>query len=198
MDADSFAFQQGLWTKSSHRLGRSLLEPSNVDTTGDALRLRLPRGSTNGAEIRSTESHGYARFEARLRVPDAPSSITGFFLYEPPDEAHEVDIEIFNDRSGKVMFTYYLAGKQVTRTHELPFDPTAGFHDYRFDYRADSVEFFADGELLETLHDEMPAGPLRLHLNAWFPTWHQGRVETEDHFVLVDHIRVIPQRPLAE
>ena len=78
------------------------------------------------------EAFGFGRFEARVRVPHAPSSITGFFLYEPPDEAQEIDIEIFNDRTGRVMFTYYSAGHQVSRTHELPFDPTAGFHTYGF------------------------------------------------------------------
>lgn len=192
MDEDFSSFRETHWMKRSHSLGRSLLEPSNVDTVDGALRLKLPEDTTNGAEIRSTDFFSFGRFEARLRVPDAPSSITGFFLYEPPDEDQEIDIEIFNDRTGRVMFTYYSAGKQVSRTHELPFDPTAGFHSYCFEYRGDGVEFSVDGELMETLHGEMPRGPLRLYFNAWFPAWCQGQVSTQDHYVLVDHLRVEP------
>ncbi|EXF25367.1 hypothetical protein BG28_13290 [Nesterenkonia sp. AN1] len=193
MDEDFSSFRHAHWTKRSHRLGRSLLEPSSVDVADDVLRLKLPAESTDGAEIRSVEAFGFGRFEARLRVPHAPSSITGFFLYEPPDEAQEIDIEIFNDRTGGVMFTYYSAGQQVSRTRELPFDPTAEFHTYSFDYGADGVEFSVDGEVMESLRGTMPAGPLRLHLNAWFPTWLQGERSPQDHFVAADHVRVTPR-----
>lgn len=193
MDEDFTSFRPTHWTKRSHRLGRSLLEPSSVDVTDDVLRLTLPAQSTNGAEIRSVEAFGFGRFEARLRVPHAPSSITGFFLYEPPDEAQEIDIEIFNDQTGKVMFTYYSAGQQVSRTHELPFDPTAGFHAYGFHYGPEGVDFSVDGELLESLRGDMPAGPLRLHLNAWFPAWLEGERSAQDHHVSVDHVRVTPR-----
>jgi beta-glucanase (GH16 family) len=31
----------------------------------------------------------------------------------------------------------------------LPFDPTSGFHDYRFDYASNSVSFYADGKLMK-------------------------------------------------
>ena len=44
----------------------------------------------------------------------------------------------------------YAGGKQTnTPTITLPFDPTSGFHDYRFDYASNSVSFYADGKLMK-------------------------------------------------
>ena len=48
------------------------------------------------------------------------------------------------------MFSTYAGGKQThTPTMTLPFDPTSGFHDYRFDYASNSVSFYADGKLMK-------------------------------------------------
>ena len=60
---------------------------------------------------------------ARLQVPDAPSSITGFFLYAPPDYASEIDIELYNDPRGLVMFTTYAGGRQTHPSRNAPVIP---------------------------------------------------------------------------
>ena len=68
------------------------------------LTTRLPARTLSGAEIRSNAMYGYGAYSARKKLPNAPSSITGFFLYEPPDYASEIDVEIYNDSSRRMAF----------------------------------------------------------------------------------------------
>ncbi len=180
---------QTLWTKSSRELGRGSLEPDNVSVAGDRLQITLPEGSLDGGEIASGRLHGYGSYTARLKVPDAPTSITGFFLYQPPDLQSEIDIEVFNDPSGTVLFTTYSGGKQThTETKKLPFDPTKGFHDYSFNYRPGTVEFYIDGELLQTYTKGLPDQPMDLYLNSWFPTWLGGEKPDSDRHAYAEWI----------
>ncbi|MDP8974095.1 MAG: Ig-like domain-containing protein [Actinomycetota bacterium] len=173
------------WSAGDHELGRSYLDPNNVSTRGGELALKLPANEPNGGEIRSNDTYRYDSYAARVKVPNAPSSITGFFLYEPPDYASE----IYNDTSRRIMFSTYTGGKQThTQTMTLPFDPTTGFHDYRFDYTPSSVSFYADGILMKSWSGGVPNTPMRLYVNAWFPTWLEGQSPSADQFILVDKI----------
>ena len=191
---DFDTFDETRWTKGSHKLGRSNLDPANVSVNGGNLGIKLPARTTNGGEISSDALYGQGSYAARMKLPNAPSSITGFFLYEPPDYASEIDIEIYNDTSRKIMFSTYAGGKQThTQTMTLPFDPTTGFHDYRFDYAPGSVRFYADGVLMKEWTDGLPQTSMHLYANAWFPTWLQGRKPTKDRYVLVDSIRHLQQ-----
>ena len=70
-----------------HALGRSQLSPGNVVVDNTTYRLNLPAGTTDGAEIRSTEQYKSGVVRARIKVANAPSSLTGFFLYSAPDFA---------------------------------------------------------------------------------------------------------------
>lgn len=191
---DFSSFDEARWEAGDHALGRSYLHPRNVGASDGALRLKLPSGTTDGAEIVSHTRHGYGSYEARIKVPMAPSSITGFFLYYPPDFASEIDIEVFNDDSRRVMFTYYSDGKTVTKNARLPFDPTADFHTYRFDYEPNRLRFYVDGELMTTLRGNLPRTPMRLYVNAWYPAWLAGQPATGDRYALVDWIRHVPSR----
>ena len=50
-----------------------------------------------------------------MKVANAPSSLTAFFLYRQPDYAQELDIEIFNDSTRRMMFSTY-SGSAMTNT----------------------------------------------------------------------------------
>lgn len=110
----------------------------------------------SGGGLVSDELHGYGSYTTRVKVPRAPSSITGFFLYHPPDLASEIDIEIFNDQSRKIMFTSYKNGNKLTETKRLPSHPTRGFHNYRFDYTPRYIEFYVDGRLMKKMSRNVP------------------------------------------
>ncbi len=186
------SFDAARWSKGNHNLGRSYLDPNNVSVSGGRLQIKLPKRTLNGGEIRSTALYGYGTYVARIRVPHAPSSVTGFFLYYPPDYASEIDVEIYNDSSRRlVMHSTYSGGRQThTETVGLPFDPTAGFHEYRFDYAPGSVRFYADGRLMRTWTDGIPTASMNLFVNAWYPAWLEGRSSPRfDRYVLVDRIQ---------
>lgn len=47
------------WSKGVHALGRSYLDPANVDVDDQNLRIQLPARSYEGGEVLSNELHGY-------------------------------------------------------------------------------------------------------------------------------------------
>jgi licheninase len=188
-DFDSFDAQR--WAVGQHTLGRSALTAANVSVAGGALGLALLGGTTDGAEIRSLATFASGVAGARLQVPNAPSSITGFFLYAPPDYASEIDIELYNDPRGLVMFSTYAGGRQThTETRALGFDPTAGVHDYEIAWGKGKVAFRVDGVALRTWSTGVPKAPMNLFANAWFPAWLDGLPAPDGAAALVDQIRM--------
>ena len=69
------------------------------------------------------------------------------------------------------------AGTGSFDIHQLPFDPSSGFHEYRFDWAPDSVSFYADGVLLRTMTKDVPTHPGHVTLSHWSngdPKWSAG------------------------
>ena len=94
------------WTTGVlHTLGRSEMKPRNVSADQGVLRLGMNAGQLDGAEIRTQGTVPRGVYRARLMAANAPGSVTGFFLYAPPDLAHEVDIELYNQPEGRVRLT---------------------------------------------------------------------------------------------
>jgi beta-glucanase (GH16 family) len=156
---------------------------------GGNLQITLPKRSLEGGEILSDDLYGYGSYSARMKLPDAPSSITGFFLYKSPDYESEIDIELYNDSSGRIMFTTYAGGAQThTETLPLGFDPTAGFDEYAFSYDQSSITFCVDGQSKRTWNYGLPSTSMYLRINAWFPSWLDGRKPRTDKVLLVDRI----------
>jgi beta-glucanase (GH16 family) len=187
---DGFAyFDTERWSKGDHKLGRGYLDPRNVSVSGDNLQIKLPARTLDGGEVLTNGLYGYGSYTARMKIPYAPTSITGFFLYKSPDYESEIDIEVFNDSSRKVMFTTYAGGSQThTETMLLPFDPTVGYHEYRFDYAPGYVGFYVDGRLMKEWTDGIPQTSMHLMVNAWFPSWLGGKKPRKDAYLYVDSI----------
>ncbi len=177
--------------KSSFKLERSTLDPANVDVKDGNMRIKIPANTLNGGEIQSVDFYKYGTYSARMKLPNAPSSITGFFMYLGPDFYNEVDIEVYNDKSGNVDFTTYANGKmQHSVTKNMGFDPTAGYHDYKFEFEQGVLNFYVDDKLLQTWTDGMTTNSMYLMVNTWFPQWLQGTKTASDQYLLVDWIKV--------
>lgn len=186
---DFDSFESTRWIKSVHVLGRTDLDPTNVSVGSGYLKEKVPAHSTGGAEIQSLDSYGYGTYMARIRTAKAPSSITGFFLYRSPDFDAEIDIEIYNDGSGKVDFVTYANGRKThVATKKLGFNPSAAFHIYRFDYKPDAVKFYVDGKLMQVWKTDLPRGSMKLLVNTWFPSWLAGTAPTLDRYTHVDWV----------
>ena len=189
--SDPFSsLDSGRWSVGDHQLGRSRLDPANAAVVGGALELRHPAGSLDGAELRTNALYRSGTYRARIRAAAAPSSLTGFFLYAAPDYASEIDIEILNDPSGTVLLSTYADGRQThTETRSLGFDPTAAFHTYEIDLDRKAVTFRVDGVALRTWRNGVPAAPMALYLNSWFPAWLAG-TPSPGAATLVDQVDV--------
>lgn len=89
------------------------------------------------------------------------------------------------------------AGYDASRTDSfkrvnLTFDPTAGFHEYRFDYLPGRVIFYADSiKLAEMEGHEMPSSAGHLILQHWSngdPKW-SGGPPTQDALLTVSYVK---------
>ncbi|WP_338754303.1 family 16 glycosylhydrolase [Bacillus sp. FJAT-52991] len=170
---DFETFDSTRWeVREEFPLGHGYLLADQVSHQPGKVVLSLSDQEGNGGEIRTRETFQYGRFEATIQVADAPGSITGFFLYAPPDLYHEIDIEIWNDSSGKVLFTVYKDGKEAKQaTYQLPFDPTKDAHRYRIDVLPNEVSFYIDGEAVQSWKGQFSSKKMQLMINSWYPTW---------------------------
>lgn len=186
---DFAVWHEDQWLANNSELGRSTLKSENVVLQDGNLLLKLPTKTLDGAEIQTTEKVHYGSYEARMKLPAAPSSITGFFLYTMPDYYHEIDIEIYNQAEADLLLTTYARGKKEKIYQQpLSFDPTADFHTYRIDYLPYKVEFFIDDILMQTWSQGFTNEPMYLMVNVWYPRWLEGLPAETDGYLLVDWI----------
>lgn len=182
------------WLLSSRPFGYGSVDPANVSAANGQLGIRLPANRLDGGEVHSRSLYQFGTYAARIKVADAPSSLTAFFLYRAPDFQQEIDVELYGDSSRRVMFSTYSGGAQThTQTTLLPFDATAGYHDYAIDYRSGSVRFLVDGAVLQTWSTGVPRSSMGVYVNAWFPSWLAGQAPTSDRSTSVDWVDVAPQ-----
>jgi beta-glucanase (GH16 family) len=170
--------------------GQSPVRAGNVTTYGGQLVLTLPADRWDGGEVLSSRRVRYGSYEARLRSSSAPGSITAFFLYEGARSGNdEIDIELIGGTQ-RILFTVWLRGRQVHHHEEtLPFDPSAGFHDYRIDHARNAVRFSVDGVELASFFSPLPSAQMHVMANAWWPTWLQGGPYPTEHNVQIEWIR---------
>jgi beta-glucanase (GH16 family) len=65
------------------------------------------------------------------------------------------------------MFSTYSAGAQTnTVTKQLPFDPTADFHEYAIEHDAGRVSFLADGLPMQSWSNGVPRSSMYLYVNV--------------------------------
>lgn len=171
------------WTASSHPLGRGRLDPANVRWSDGAVRLVLPAGRLDGAEIVCTERYGRGTFHARIRAADAPGSVCGLFLHEGKtvERNDGVDVTIFNDGSGLVLLNTWRGGRLTNSAeHLLGFDARAGAHDYAVDVGASGVRVSVDGAEARRWTEGVPTRPMRLMAAAWWPADLEGGPPPDD------------------
>ena len=75
-----------------------------------------------------------------------------------------------------------------TETMRLPFDPTTGFHEYRFDYSDNAVTFYVIGIEMRSWDAGIPQTSMHLMVNSWFPRRLEGRRPKKTAFTYVDWI----------
>lgn len=160
------------WMDNDWRAGQVSLGEDGLTLTMEP----APEGSEKilkSAEFRTQEFFRYGYFEIQMRVPRGPGIVTGFFTYAHPDgktRSNEIDIEILGRNTRLLEATIHENGKSNHRVVQLPFDAADGFHTYGFDWRADSVRWYADGKIIHEVKGEAAARlvrPQQLIVDLW-------------------------------
>ncbi len=126
-----------------------------------------------------------------MKLPNAPSSITWFFLYKEPDFEHEIDIEIFNKPKSKLLLTTHYQGRSPEKEYskDLSFDPTADFNVYKINYYPNKLEFYVNDKLYQTWNNGYSKDPMYLYLNTWYPSWLEKTPSKKDTYLEGDWIK---------
>ncbi|KAI5793325.1 concanavalin A-like lectin/glucanase domain-containing protein [Geopyxis carbonaria] len=133
----------------------------------------------------------YGSFRASMAVSAVNGTAGAFFFYH--NDTQIIDMEFLSkqlseaDDKQPVNLVLHSAaskapGSDASHTpsyklHPLPFAPSKGFHEYRFDWTPGRVSFFADGAWLADITQNVPEHPGSLLFAHWGngpPGWTAG------------------------
>jgi len=102
-------------------------------------------------EIVSRETYLYGYFEARMRIPRGNGMVAAFFTFTRPDGEeswNEIDIEFTARDPRRLELVYHVAGDAHLQVLALPFDASAGYHTYAFEWMPDQIRWYIDNRLV--------------------------------------------------
>lgn len=163
------------WRRSQVELGRRGAVITMAPTPEGS-----PRPYMSG-EIVSRESYRYGYFEARLRMPRGAGLVSAFFTFtrpEGPESWNEIDMELTGRDPRRIELVYHVAGQATLQVLELPFDASAGFHTYAFEWRPDEIRWYLDNRLVHISRGGRVAEltrPQQMFVSLWnsvrMPRW---------------------------
>lgn len=125
-------------------------------------------------EYRTNDNYSYGYFEVRMKASNKEGTVSSFFTYTGPSEGNpwdEVDIEILGKDPTKMQTNYFTNGVgHHETTIELGFDASEDFHVYGFEWRADYIKWYVDGQLVLTedgSRGALPSTPSKIMMNFW-------------------------------
>jgi beta-glucanase (GH16 family) len=139
--------------------------------------------SSKGAEIATVDKFHYGTFEWSMRASSTSAtadgigtpvsgSITGCFVYLTGAQT-EIDIEVEgNERNRTTQLTSWVGESNPNEhTDVSPISdsqlPHIGFHDYKFVWTPDEIEFYRDNVLIGTHTKVVPTEPANVMINHW-------------------------------
>ncbi|KAF7723430.1 hypothetical protein EC973_002029 [Apophysomyces ossiformis] len=114
----------------------------------------------------------YGSFRSYLRTSPVHGTVAAMYMYNP---GNEIDIEVLSAVDPpQSYFAIHPGlienGRASALTHDnhwLGFDPTADFHEYRFDWFPDLVIFYIDGVEARRLTTNIASTAGRFLINHW-------------------------------
>ncbi|KAH0538410.1 hypothetical protein FGG08_005010 [Glutinoglossum americanum] len=121
----------------------------------------------------------YGSFRASMKLTGEPGTCGAFFYYF--NDTQEIDFEFlssqFNATSSPVNLVLHSSlslqdGNDAShsptfKVMQLPFRPDEGFHEYRFDWTPDKVSFYADGQWLVDMIQDVPTQSGHIAVSQW-------------------------------
>jgi GR25 family glycosyltransferase involved in LPS biosynthesis len=165
----------------------ALFRPSNFVRSDRGPALMILRKEDVGvrmytsAAISSRAKFLHGRFEAVLRPPRVPGTVTGLFLHRDSPR-QEIDIELVGKRPRQMLTNvYYNPGGEGARFDfgyrgtpvliDLGFDATEEFHSYAIEWSPNQLRWYVDGCLVHRRANWAPTPiphlPMQFHLNLW-------------------------------
>ena len=204
-DFDSF-WNISTWSNSDQQYSASNV---TLDTVNGWVRLKInasPQGTkpVNGEISSKRNNFLYGSYRASIKFDAVPGGVVGWFVYRTTADLHEIDVEFLTRDTKNIHFTLHHVQTSVDyKKAPISFDPTADFHEYRFDWHADKVVYFIDGNTIDSLTNKVPDAACSILLNFWsanIPEW-GGPAPTQDTYMYVDYMRyysdfsAAPDRP---
>ena len=124
-------------------------------------------GGFAGAEYRNWERCSFGFYSVKMKAASCSGVISSFFTYtgRPWDE---IDIEFLGDDTTRVQFNYFKNGVGGHEyVYDLGFDASEDFHEYAFDWQADSITWYVDGKAVYKVVGDMPQAPGNIMVNLW-------------------------------
>lgn len=125
----------------------------------------------SGAEFRSKDFYGFGMYEVVMKPIKNDGVVSSFFTYTGPTDNNpwdEIDIEFLGKDTTVVQFNYYTDGVGSHEyIYELGFDASEEFHTYGFDWQADKITWYVDGEAVYSASENIPSTPGKIMMNVW-------------------------------
>lgn len=140
---------------------------------------QLPAKDFKGAELRTYAAYTYGRFEVNYRASFGAGQTSTFFTYHELsggiDDWNEIDIEMLGRYTNDIQFNTITSGQTNHVHHQyLPFDPTADYHTYAFEWTPEYVAWFVDGaEVYRQTGSHITTlnKPQKIMMNIWPPAY---------------------------
>lgn len=184
--SDKFEFSDG-WSNGS--MFNCTWRKSNGSISDGSMKLTidkdlLDKPPYSGAEFRSRDFYGYGMYEVVMKPIKNDGVVSSFFTYTGPSDNNpwdEIDIEFLGKDTTKVQFNYFTDGKGNHEfLYDLGFDASEEFHTYGFDWQADSITWYVDGEAVYTATENIPSTPGKIMMNVWPGTGVDGWLNAFD------------------
>lgn len=137
--------------------------------------------ATSGAELYTSASYSYGRFEARVQFAGGDGVVSSFFLWKDGSEKaeifwNELDLEtVWADCELKTNALYGLPEANHTASSGTEGGWCTGFHTYAFEWTPDYVAWSVDGTEVRretgdqsaAFRDNASAEGMQVHFNVW-------------------------------
>lgn len=106
-----------------------------------------------------------------MKPSPRPGVVSSFFTFTNESYGNpwdEIDIEFLGYDMTRVQFNYYSNGEgKHEKWYKLGFDASKDFHEYGFQWTADSITWYVDNESVHPATESIPTTPGRIMINAW-------------------------------
>lgn len=147
----------------------------------------------------------YGSFRIGMKTTQISGTCGAFFMYR--NDTNEIDMEFLSrnqQATGNHGFVnlviqspesadvgFVQPGSNDFENHSIPLDPAEMYHEYRFDWLPDRVDFYFDSQWMSTIRTNVPKSPGAIHVSHWSngnPGW-SGGPPNEDAVLTISYIK---------